>query len=433
MLELQRQVGNQAVGALMRLLDPVPVTIDRSMSEKGFAAAADGEGIRVDPRWLGPRGTGGLRLVAHELAHLAHQRGAQGIVGPGERAADDLADRAVRGRSVTIPPQVLPPRPAAVRHKTAVDAAKDAIRDATEGIGTDEDAIFDALRNLTPAQLAELSTDRDILARLRDDLSDDELATAGALLARGRVGTMSRADVAAVAADPVGQSLGTLAAAEARGQLLEHRERQATTGVGTIQGNRCPNPLPVGAREADCTTYVLDVLEQAFTAKGQAAAWTKVMATARKGGGRLKGTEVLQALQAEAGWEGRFWAPDPRNPQDHKAEHPTAYRKVRESGTYYGVTVDPARSVVDYRRTDPASTTDLSGIETLRRLPFGVLAARGGTHMALIVNGSVYEVHWDEPASDPDAIEATPLESYAWQSGVVVAPKGDLGRADLTP
>ena len=153
----------------------------------------------------------------------------------------------------------------------------------------------------------------------------------------------------------------------------------------------------------------------------------------RASGANLKGTEVLKALQSQAGWEGVFWAPDPRNPADRSAEHPAAYKKVREAGTYYGVAVDVSKSVINYRRSNPRARQDLSGIEKLQRLQFGVLATRGGTHMALIVNGSVYEIHWDRPATDPTAIEATPLESFVWQSGVIVAPKGDLDRAWTRP
>jgi hypothetical protein len=320
-----------------------------------------------------------------------------------------------------------------MRFKTAVEAAKDTIRVASEGFGTDEEAILKALRNLTPAQLAELSEDPTILSLLQDELSGEDLAAVGKELVRGRVGGMSQAEVAAVAAEPGKYSIGVIAAARARDVLLEHQQKVASTGTGTIQGNQCTSPLPVGARSADCTTFVLDVLTGAFVAKGQAATWTRVMSTAAASGGKLKGTEVLQALQSEAGWEGVFWAPDPRNPQDSSSEHPAAYKKVREQGTYYGVTVDASKSVIDYRRTSGASAQVLSGIEKLQRLQFGVLAARGGRHMALIVNGSVYEVHWDKPASDPDAIQATPLENFAWQSGVVVAPKGDLERAWATP
>jgi hypothetical protein len=108
----------------------------------------------------------------------------------------------------------------------------------------------------------------------------------------------------------------------------------------------------------------------------------------------LKGTEVIRALQAKRAWTALFWAPDPRHPADGDSEHPSAYRNVRVNGTYSGITVDPARSVINYRPKKTNSPPDLTGIERLRRLPCGLLGARGGTHMALIINGDVHEVHF---------------------------------------
>jgi hypothetical protein len=67
--------------------------------------------------------------------------------------------------------------------------------------------------------------------------------------------------------------------------------------------------------------------------------------------------------------------------------------------------------VINYRRTNSANSPDLSGIERLRRLQFGVLAARGGMHMALVINGSVYEVHWTSAATDRNSIQATPSKA----------------------
>ena len=53
--------------------------------------------------------------------------------------------------------------------------------------------------------------------------------------------------------------------------------------------------------------------------------------------------------------------------------------------------------------------------------------------MAMIVNGDVHEVHWDTPATSRDAITATPLERFGWQSGVIAAPPGHLDLAWRTP
>ena len=418
----------------------VPLAVDPGLSAHGAAAAADGVGIRVDPRWLDPKSKSGRHLIAHELAHLTQQPLRGPCPNAAEKDADVAADRFIRGQDPALGPAILEPSRYAMRFKTAVEAAKDAIRLASEGWGTDEAAILQALRNLTPAQMAELLEDRATLSLLEDELSGKDLADVSAELAKGRIGGMDRPELDAIAADPGKHSIGVIAAAKGRDVLLEHQEKVTATGTGTIQGSECQSPLPVGARRVDCTTYVLDVLRSAFAAKGQSSAWAKVMSTARTASteyqvrpGMLRGTDVLKALQSEAGWEGAFWSPDPRNPQDARPEHPEAFRKVREHGTYYGVTVDQSKSVIEYRRTDPAAIQDLSGIEHLKRLQFGVLATRGGDHMALIINGSVYEVHWRLAASDPNAIEAKPLENFIWESGVIVAPKGDLERAWKTP
>ncbi|MEZ4401414.1 MAG: hypothetical protein R3B06_15420 [Kofleriaceae bacterium] len=61
--------------------------------------------------------------------------------------------------------------------------------------------------------------------------------------------------------------------------------------------------------------------------------------------------------------------------------------------------------------------------------PFGVLTARGARHMAIIVSGVVYAVHWDAGASAARLYAATPLEAWGWDSGAIVAPAADVDKA----
>lgn len=233
-----------------------------------------------------------------------------------------------------------------------------------------------------------------------------------------------------VKAAPSIHSLGEVGSAYARAMMLEHQASLASGGQGTVQGNQCSTPAPQGVTQQDCTTYVLLILKQAFDAKGKGADWTKVMAAARKASGTaLKGTEVLKALETDAGWKGVFWSPDPRNPADTLPEHSTAYKKVGESGQYYGIAVDKAKSIVEYRRTSATKEETWTNLDKLKKVPLGVIAAKGGRHMTLILNGQVYEVHWDKSANDPNVIEATPLEKWAWNSGVIVMPADDFTKA----
>jgi subtilisin family serine protease len=301
--------------------------------------------------------------------------------------------------------------------------------------GTSVPAVLAGLKSLAPVEMCRLGEDPDLVSALADHLAGAELAEAGAQLARGRVNTMGRADLGRIIAAPPAHTLGTLAAAYGHDGLLAHQEAYDRTGTGTIHGNRCGVPKPAGAVSTDCTEYVLAVLDQAFAAKGLTAEWQAVRRTAASNSGSrgLKGTEVIRALQADRNWQALFWSPDPTDPADGTSEHPFAYRVVRTKHTYYRIPVDPTRSVVNYRRTSPRHPVDLTGIERLRRLQFGLLAARGGIHMAMIVNGDVHEVHWDIPATSRDSITATPLERFGWQSGVIAAPPGEMDLAWRMP
>lgn len=232
-----------------------------------------------------------------------------------------------------------------------------------------------------------------------------------------------------VSTDP-SRSLGDVAAAKARSLMLEHREAVARSGTGTVMGNQTKGALPPGVTREDCTTYVVKVLQHAFAVKGRTADWAKVFREAQRASGpALKGTALMAALESVAGWKGIFWSPDPRNPEDRSSEHPAAFKAAKGKGEYYGVTVAAHKSVVDFRRTSGTAPQSMSRLDQLRKVPLGVIAARGGLHMTLLLNGNVYEVHWDRLATDPDVIEATPLETWEWQSGAVVMPQESFDAA----
>ena len=323
----------------------------------------------------------------------------------------------------------------AMQGETPLEKAKATIQAQAGRWGTDEAAVNAVLRALSPPEMADLTADPTMIDILLSELSGSDLAAVAAQLTRGRVGSMSRADVGKIIAAASRHGIGTLAAAIGRDVLLGHQEAVDSTGTGTLHGSKCTAPKPAGAATSDCTTYVADVLSRAFGAKGQAGTWSGVLsaATTSSGSSGLKGTELIKALQTKLGWEALFWAPDPTEPSDRDPEHPTAYKIAKDKGTYYGIRVDPKRSVINYRRTRSANRADMSGIERLRRLQSGVLTARGGMHMAFVINGSVYEVHWNAPATDRNAITATPLDQFAWLSGAIAAPPGDLALAARTP
>ena len=339
-----------------------------------------------------------------------------------EQAADQAADQAKQVETEDTPAAADPL--ATVRRTIQALASGGGAADVLAGLSA-----------LGPVELCGLGEDAALVGALASKLSGADRAVASGQLARGRISAMSRADIARITAAPAAHRFGVVAGAYGHDVLLAHHEAYDRTGTGTVHGNQSGAPAPPGTVSTDCTEYVLAVLDQAFAAAGLSAQWRGIRRRAARnsGSGGLKGTEVIRAIQADSNWQALFWAPDPRNPADGTAEHPYAYRLVNTRHAYYGIQVDPARSVVNYRRTSPARQADLSGVEHLRRLPFGLLAARGGIHMALIVNSEVHEVHWTDPATSRDAITATPLENFAWQSGVIAAPPGDLDLAWSTP
>jgi len=265
-----------------------------------------------------------------------------------------------------------------------------------------------------------------------------------------QIHSMTLRQVNDIIADPR-NSFDTLAGAYARKYLLEHQDAHRRTGVGTI---RNPASRDSVMRNMDCTTFVLRVLKSAYMDKEMARLrdagqvppgreaqvkasverqWVAVVndARARTRDGRLTGTALIAELQERLDWGAVFWSPDPRNPMDgDTAVHTADYNDARRRGTYWGVSLlDSDKFVVDYRHTSRSVADDMTRLNQLSNLPFGVVAARRGEHMALIVNGYVYEVHVGMPATDYRTIEARPLRDWGWNSGVIAAPRSKLERA----
>ena len=323
-----------------------------------------------------------------------------------------------------------------------VAEAKRKIREASQvWYGTDEDAIWNALGSLTKPQLAALATDPSIIDLLLDEFTEDEKQTLGQKLAPARMHKLDRDELKTIVDHPTEYPLSLLASAYARIDLLAHQDAQRSTGIGTIHGDQAGSPPPgFTGRVSDCTIYASDALKNAFAAKDQAATWQQLVARVeelRPPGEPpgLQATRLMRALHELCSWEAIFWAPDPRHPADGDPTHPEAFKTmVKSLGKYYDVPVDKSRYVIEYRRTS-GGDPDLTGIEKLRRLPFACFTMRGGKHMACIINGDVYEVHWDVPATKLDAITSTPLEdpNFHWLSGILSAPPGELDLAWRTP
>ncbi len=387
-------VAGRIGGALGTNVSNVRVHTDaaaaRSAASQGALAYTVGNHMVFGQGHYQPGTPGGDALIAHELAHVVQQRG-------GGTAAQPLAHDDDHSPS-----------------EVEADQAAAATIGALYG--------DNALASL-PVRLQSGGGLR--LQRCKSN-KDNKPPPAPA-----KINEMDATQLKAITDAPATHSFSEVAAASARSMMLAHQDAIAKTGQGLYMGNHNTPAAPAGVTRSDCTEWALSVIGGAYKAQGKGDEWKNIMATARANSGAdgLKGTEVIKAIQAQGNWTGVFFGPDPRNPADSDPEHPTAYKKVREQGTYYGISVDNDKSVVEYRRTDTTKPAKTEQLEKLRKVPFGIMVARGGKHMMIMINGFVYELHWDKLATDPDVLQATPLENFEWLSGVVLIPTDEVTKA----
>ena len=88
---------------------------------------------------------------------------------------------------------------------------------------------------------------------------------------------------------------------------------------------------------------------------------------------------------------------------------------VPSAGPLNGAYIDPADRTVEVTRK----------LRRLEAIPFGIINAVAGQHTAMIVEGYVYEVHWDKGPKDNDLFEARPFKTWAngrWGDGIIHVP-----------
>ncbi|MFT3700130.1 MAG: DUF4157 domain-containing protein [Kofleriaceae bacterium] len=260
-------------------------------------------------------------------------------------------------------------------------------------------------------------------------------------------------------------SFANVAAAITKREALEHWIAALSGEHGKRTGTSAPEP---GVPGCNCTTYVTVVLKEAFEKVGRKADWTKVIKKTHKltGSQDTNGVELQRALQSELGWKAVYWAPDPtydhyqRRPHDYDHAPPgtTFVKDTENKETFAHATrkknptyelhpgkpsdedIRISQAVFNYAPAvagsspfigglDSTTPKDMTGYNKLARIPFGVLTAKTGFHMAIIVEGVVYEIHWSEHSNSAHLYARTPLEAWGWGSGVIVAPAEDVDKA----
>lgn len=238
---------------------------------------------------------------------------------------------------------------------------------------------------------------------------------------------------------PFGKALAEGGAASMKNKQQAHNDSIDKTGVGVYYGdhgawktmskqertdwlkaNAKPGTTPPTPKEASCIGWVYENVGAAYAAAGKSARWNEIQRIVTAQGS--KGTDLAKELQKD-GWQGIYWNPDAKNPNDGNGEHSYSATVAKNKGTYYGVKLTD--TVTDYRPTEGGPTKqNLTGIDKLKKVPFFFGLAKGGMHTFVGGQGKVNEFHWSEMPDSKEAIEETPLQDWGWNSGLIMVPPG---------
>ncbi len=222
--------------------------------------------------------------------------------------------------------------------------------------------------------------------------------------------------------------IGTLYGSKSSYASMSAAERKAWIQENAKAGTRPPSP-----KISHCIGWAMQNVKGAYVAAGKLERWNEIERVMRSKD--FKGTELAKELQKD-GWEGVYWNPDAKRPNDGNAEHTSTARQVARGMPYYGIKVQ--HTVTNYRPTDAGrgekkTEQDLSGIRSLEKVPFFFGLAKGGMHTFVGREGNVSEVHWNNAPNDKDLIEEQPLTKFGWNSGVLMIPPGTWPASSPAP
>lgn len=309
-----------------------------------------------------------------------------------------------------------PARPARGMGKTALDRIM-AERATAERLATDSDSLGIGVR--ARASRFQEDSKPDSPARQRLAELDEQAAQAGS-----------------------GRSMSEWAALHTERTQLKHELLVADRGHGLYHSGR---KHPPDTQRTDCLRFVLDMLKAGFESVGQGALYKKIVSSSlglshKRAHGKFSGVDLVTMLRQAAGWRTVFMIADTDASTSENKEfkhHLQNYQLAKShralqsertaKGVVPGMTID--RVVADYAPED-RGRQNKAELERLRKLPFAVIAAgRGGDHMAMLVNGVVFDTSVDMDADNPDLIRMCTLDEWVYKSAVVVAPEADLQKA----
>ncbi len=183
---LDRRSRKRAERHLGRRFDSVRVhsdgEADRMNRDLGARAFTHGNDIYFAAGSYRPESRSGFHLIAHELTHVVQQQGGSG--GLLQRQAAGGAGGGAGGGAAPAAGGGLTPE--------MLEQIARRLREAMQGLGTDEEAIYGALSGRSQDQVNAIETtyerlyDRDLQADIRDELTDSEMETLAMQSPEGR-------------------------------------------------------------------------------------------------------------------------------------------------------------------------------------------------------------------------------------------------------
>jgi hypothetical protein len=191
----------------------------------------------------------------------------------------------------------------------------------------------------------------------------------------------------------------------------------------------------------DCIDFVINILEMGFTNSDMKNEWGRCK---KHLGSKVSGQTLAKCL-TDLGWVAIYYAPDANNfyDKDLNKTHTYSYIDAIQYQQYGNNIIRPIVPLhdmcINYSPTtiyednvkvmDP-TIPEQDKIEQVMNIPFAFLLAKYGGHVALLIKGKVYEVHWTaSPYSDnlfgtsKSFLFDHTTDTWNWMSGIIVTPK----------
>lgn len=214
--------------------------------------------------------------------------------------------------------------------------------------------------------------------------------------------------------------------------------------LAALRSYRVPTRLIDDLEGISCIGLTLRCLGEGFAEVGSQDTWRKII-DFLKIDNKVYGTD-LQKMLRQLGWRSLYWNPSPSknvawDNEDQRLTplapekrwmpvwggHAVRYREVTEKGSYYGIAIDDATTLVGFRDKPPVS---------FKAVPFFVGIAHSGYHVFPGRRGDVIEAHSMRNLNSIDNLEFSPFNplgtgggprwtrSERYRSGVIVVPPG---------